>query len=76
MVTMMPPRHWTMREAASRNTGMMVGVDPSFANSDFPRTLAGPQAMIAWILGAQGAIADGMVWGEPFSSFQTPAGMQ
>jgi amino acid transporter len=71
---MMQRRRLTLQQAVSLNMGMMVGVGPFITIPAFLRTLGGPQAMIAWILGALVAMADGTVWSELASAFPGSGG--
>jgi basic amino acid/polyamine antiporter, APA family len=58
------PRGFGLLRATALNMANMVGVGPFITIPLMLQTMAGPQALLGWILGAIIAICDGMVWSE------------
>ena len=51
-------------EATSLNVTFMVGIGPFIVIPLVAQTLAGPQSLLAWLVGALLALMDGCVWAE------------
>jgi hypothetical protein len=60
-----------LKEAAALNMIDMVGIGPFIVIPLVIKTMNGPQCILAWVVGALLALADGSVWAElevmPFS---------
>jgi amino acid transporter len=67
-------RRLGLLQAVSLNMSLMVGIGPFITIPALVGTLAGPQAMVGWILGALVALADGMVWSELAAAFPGSGG--
>src|SRR5262249_32551255 len=61
-------------QAVSLNMAMMVGIGPFITIPDLVKAVGGPQALLAWLLGALVAVADGMVWSELAAAFPGSGG--
>ncbi len=67
-------RRLGLLQAASLNMSLMVGIGPFVTIPILLDKMAGPQAMLGWILGALVAIGDGMVWSELAATFPGSGG--
>ncbi len=67
-------RRLTLIQAVSLNMSMMVGVGPFIAIPLLLGKMGGPQAMLAWLIGAAVAVADGLVWSELAAAFPGSGG--
>src|SRR5262249_42360668 len=67
-------RRLSLLQSVSVNMSMMVGIGPFITIPTLVGTLGGPPSMIGWILGAPGALSDGMVWSELASAFPGSGG--
>lgn len=63
-----------LRTAVVLNMLDMVGVGPFITLPLIISAMAGPQAMLGWILGAFFAVCDGLVWSELAASMPTAGG--
>ena len=57
-------RGLNLLHATSLNVANMLGAGPFITIPVLLGTMAGPQAMLGWILGAVIAVCDGLVWAE------------
>jgi amino acid transporter len=67
-------RRLSLLQAVSLNMAMMIGIGPFITIPDILRTLGGPHALFAWVLGALVALADGLVWSELAAAFPGSGG--
>jgi amino acid transporter len=67
-------RRLSLLQAVSLNMSMMVGIGPFITIPTFLATLAGPHAMLGWLLGAVVALCDGLVWSELAAAFPGSGG--
>jgi amino acid transporter len=67
-------RRLSLLQAVSLNMSMMVGIGPFITIPAFLTTLAGPHAMLGWVLGALVALCDGLVWSELAAAFPGSGG--
>lgn len=67
-------RGLSLLQAVSLNMAMMVGIGPFITIPEILGVLGGPHAMIAWVLGAMIALADGLVWSELAGAFPGSGG--
>lgn len=58
------PRSLGPWQATALNVTNMVGIGPFVTIPAFLSAMGGPQALVAWILGALLVVCDGMVWAE------------
>lgn len=70
----MQARRLGLIQAVSLNMGMMVGVGPFITIPLLMRTMGGPEALVAWVLGALLGIADGLAWSELAAAFPGAGG--
>jgi len=57
-------RRLGLKEAVALNMIEIVGIGPFVVSALVIREMGGPQALIAWVLGAALAVFDGFVWSE------------
>ncbi len=69
-------RRLGLLQSVSLNMSQMVGIGPFITIPTLISTagLAGPQAMVGWIIGAAVALADGMVWSELAAAYPGSGG--
>jgi amino acid transporter len=67
-------RRLGLLQAVSLNMSMMVGIGPFITIPTLLGAMAGPQAMLGWILGGLVALSDGMVWSELAAAFPGSGG--
>src|SRR5215467_927990 len=67
-------RRLSLLQAVSLNMSMMVGIGPFITIPTFLATLAGPYALLGWLLGAVVALCDGLVWSELAAAFPGSGG--
>ena len=67
-------RRLSLLQAVSLNMSLMVGIGPFLTIPDLLGKMNGPHAMIAWVLGAIVALADGLVWCELAAAFPGSGG--
>ena len=67
-------RRLGLLQAVSLNMSMMVGVGPFITIPLLLDRMGGPQALLAWVLGAGIAVADGLIWSELAAAFPGSGG--
>ena len=67
-------RRLGLLQAVSLNMSMMVGVGPFITIPLLLTKMGGPQAIVAWVLGAWIAVADGLIWSELAAAFPGSGG--
>jgi amino acid transporter len=67
-------RRLSLLQAVSLNMAMMVGIGPFITIPELVKTMYGAHALLAWIVGALVAVADGLVWSELAAAFPGSGG--